>query len=69
MFGYLAGRAAEYQRLLRRLHVEVHGRGKNTDDVVKAMLRTEGWIARQLNALKIQLEGMTCAWKEGLRRR
>ena len=67
--GYLAARAAEYQQLLRRLHVEVHGRGKNIDDVVKAMHRTEGWTSRQLNALKIQLEGMTSAWKKGLQRR
>ena len=67
--GYLSARAAEYQCLLHRLHVEVNGRGKPVADVVKAMLRTEGWTARQLNALRIQLEGMARAWKEGLERR
>jgi hypothetical protein len=65
----LGARASEYQRLLRQLHVAVNCQGQPADYVVKAMLRTHGWTARQLNAIKIQLEGMNRAWNEGLHRR
>jgi IS605 OrfB family transposase len=68
-YPYLAARAAEYGSLLHRLHVEVNCRGKKAGNVVKTLRRSEGWTNRQLNALKIQLEGMNRAWKEGLTRR
>jgi IS605 OrfB family transposase len=69
VYPYLAARAAEYGRLLHRMHVEINCRGKKSGNVVKTLLRSEGWTGRQLNALKIQLEGMNRAWKEGLARR
>ena len=69
VFQYLAARAAEYQRLLRRMHLQVNCQGQKADNVVKALCRSEGWTARQLNTIKNQLEGMTLAWKQGTARR
>ena len=69
VFPYLEARGAEYQRLLRGKHLAVNCQGQKVEDVVKGLLRSEGWTARQLNAIKIQLEGMTLACKQGLTRR
>ena len=69
LYSYLEARAKEYQYLLRKLHVEVNCNQQDEHQVVKKWLHQYGWSARQLNAVRIQLGGMTSGWKEALTNR